>query len=92
MELSPDQISAAITALRELGASEVYLFGSAARHQFTSGSDLDLAVQGVPAGRIFTAVSRASDAAGVEVDLVDLGDDTPLVRYLRKSGDLVRVF
>jgi hypothetical protein len=39
----------------------------------------------------FSAVSQASDLLGRPIDLVDLGDDTPLVRYLLASGDLVRV-
>jgi hypothetical protein len=34
---------------------------------------------------------QASDLIGRPVDLVDLDDDSGLVRYLRGSGELVRV-
>jgi hypothetical protein len=39
----------------------------------------------------FSAVSRASDILGRPVDLVDLDDATPIVRYLRASGELICV-
>jgi hypothetical protein len=47
-----------------------------------------MAVSGLPPKVYFSAVSRASDLFGRPVDL---DDETPLVRYLRQSGDLVRV-
>jgi hypothetical protein len=52
---------------------------------------IDMAVSGLPARLYFSAVSRASDILGRPVDLVDLDDDTALVRYLVESQELIRV-
>jgi len=54
-------------------------------------SDVDLAVSGLPTKVYFKAVSQASDILGRPVDLVDLDDVTPRVRYLRESGQLIHV-
>jgi hypothetical protein len=50
-----------------------------------------MAVTGLPPQIYFSAVSKASDLFGRPVDLVDLDDPTPFVRYLLGSGELVRV-
>jgi len=84
-------ILAAVTLFRSMGASSVFVFGSAARGKLRPDSDIDMAVMGLPPGVYFSAVSRASDLLGRPVDLVDLDEDTPSVRYLLASGDLVHV-
>jgi predicted nucleotidyltransferase len=84
-------IEAAADILRTLGAREVYVFGSAARGSLRSDSDVDLAVSGLPPAVFFRAASRAADALGRPADLVDLDDDSPAVKYLRASGELIRV-
>jgi predicted nucleotidyltransferase len=84
-------VLAAADLLRSLGATEVFIFGSAGRGELHPRSDVDLAVTGLPSQVYFSAVSKASDLLGRPVDLVDLDDPTPLVRYLLGSGELVRV-
>ena len=84
-------LRAAADLLIQMGASDVYLFGSAAKGLLRPGSDVDLAVRGLPSEVYFTAVSKTSDLLGRPVDLVDLDDSTPRVRYLIHSGDLIRV-
>jgi predicted nucleotidyltransferase len=84
-------IQAAAELLRDMGATEVFLFGSASRDGLSRDSDVDMAVTGLPASFYFSAVSKASDVLGRPLDLVDLDDPTPLVHYLRRSGELVRV-
>ena len=86
-----EMVLAAAKLLRSMGASEVFVFGSAVTGELRPGSDIDMAASGLPARIYFSAVSKASDLVGRPVDLVDLDDDTPLVRYLRASGELVRV-
>jgi predicted nucleotidyltransferase len=54
-------------------------------------SDIDMAVTGLPSRVYFSAVSKASDLFGRPVGLVDLDEQTPRVRYLPRSGELVRV-
>ena len=80
-----------VTELMINGASEVFVFGSAVKAQLRPNSDIDMAVSGLPALVYFSAISQASDLIGRPVDLVDLDDDSGLVRYLRGSGELVRV-
>ncbi|MDZ4829394.1 MAG: nucleotidyltransferase domain-containing protein [Phycisphaerae bacterium] len=83
--------AAAAAVLREEGAREVCVFGSAADGRATSRSDLDLAVVGLAPERFFKAMARARDAAGVPIDLVNLDDDSPFVLALRQYGGLRRV-
>ena len=82
---------AAANLLRTLGAKQVFIFGSATKERLQPHSDIDIAVTGLPSQVYFSAVSRASDLFRRPVDLVDLDDPTPLVRYLLDSGELVRV-
>jgi predicted nucleotidyltransferase len=82
---------AAANLLRNMGATQVFVFGSATKGGLRPHSDVDMAVSGLPSGVYFSAVSRVSDLLGRQVDLVDLDDQTPLVRYLLGSGELVRV-
>ncbi len=86
-----EALSKAAKVFVGFGASEVFLFGSAVKGQLRPNSDIDMAVSGLPARVYFSAISQASDLIGRPVDLVDLDDDTGLVRYLRSSGELVRV-
>jgi len=84
-------IERAAEALKAEGAREVYVFGSAATGRLRPGSDVDMAVSGLPPAAFFRAMSKASDALGRTLDLVDLDEDSPFVRYLRSRGALVRV-
>lgn len=84
-------LARAAAALKELGAREVYVFGSAASGRLGPDSDIDLAVSGLPPRLFFTAMARASDILGREVDLICLEDDSPFTRYLREEGELRRV-
>jgi predicted nucleotidyltransferase len=89
--IEKDMLLAAAHLLCGMGATQVFVFGSAATGKLRPGSDLDLAVSGLPSQLYFSAISKASELVGRPVDLVDLDDDTPLVRYLRRSGELIRV-
>jgi predicted nucleotidyltransferase len=77
--------------LRDAGAEEVYVFGSAATGQMHERSDIDLAVQGLPPRRFIRAMLKAEDIFDRPVDLVELSDDTPFTRYLVRGGKLRRV-
>ena len=86
-----EAILAAANLLRGMGASRIFVFGSFARGELSPSSDVDMAVSGLPAEVYFSAISKASDILGRPVDLLDLDDKTPLVRYLLGSGELARV-
>jgi len=84
-------LSAAASLLLRLGATEVFVFGSATKGSLRPGSDIDMAVRGLPPSVYFSAVSKAAELLDRPVDLVDLDDPTPIVRYLLGSGELIRV-
>ncbi|MBE3096449.1 MAG: nucleotidyltransferase domain-containing protein [Planctomycetes bacterium] len=86
-----EQIAKAAEALKKAGACEVYLFGSIAQGRIRQGSDIDMAVSGLPPARFFQAMGEAADLLDVPLDLVDLDEDNPFTEYLREHGELVRV-
>jgi predicted nucleotidyltransferase len=87
-----DVLARVAQALRGHGAREVYVFGLFARGQSRTGSDIDVAVSGVPASRFFAAAGAALGVAGGRmVDVIDLDGATPFAEYLRESGELRRV-
>ena len=89
-ELGP-LIEKAAAALKASGAREVYVFGSASKGELRPGSDVDIAVSGLPAEVFFRAMGKASRALGRPVDLIDLDEDNPFTRYLKSKGELLRV-
>jgi predicted nucleotidyltransferase len=88
------RISRAAEILKRYGATEVYVFGSAASGKMHPHSDVDLAMIGIPPEKFFRAMGEAYETLGMPLDLVDLSEDTSLAIYLRKlkdRGDLKRV-
>jgi len=58
----------------------VILFGSLARGRFAPGSDIDLAVEGLPPGDFFTALAEANRLTRFWVDLKPLEELQPHFR------------
>lgn len=86
-----EAITEAARILRAQGAREVYLFGSVAAGRARDGSDVDLAVAGLPPERFFRALGLAAYALDRPLSLVDLDEDTPFTRYLKAGQELQRV-
>lgn len=84
-------IETAARILREEGATEVYVFGSAAHGKMRPDSDIDLAVRGLPPEKYFPAMGRVVDAIHNLFDLIDLDEDNPFTEYIQRKGGLVRV-
>ena len=84
-------IQRAAAELKSAGATEIYVFGSAAKGSVPAGSDLDLAVAGLPPSVFYRMGARVSDLIGRSVDLIDLDSNTPFTRHLRTEHELVRV-
>ncbi|MGO8732445.1 MAG: nucleotidyltransferase family protein [Terriglobia bacterium] len=84
-------VDKAAIALKEVGAKEVYVFGSASKGKMRPDSDVDLAVSGLPPEVFFRAMGIASRALGRQVDLVDLDEDNPFTEYLKHHQGLLRV-
>ncbi|HEX9944876.1 MAG TPA: nucleotidyltransferase domain-containing protein [Thermoanaerobaculia bacterium] len=77
--------------LRAAGAREVYVFGSMASGRTHEGSDVDLAVVGLPPESFFATMARLEDLFERSIDLVDLDDATPFTTHLKTKGLLRRV-
>jgi predicted nucleotidyltransferase len=75
----------------EFGVERVYLFGSFAWGKVVRpDSDIDLAVEGLPPGKLIKADVRVSDATKYSVDLMRLSSlPTRLRNRVLKSGILL---
>jgi predicted nucleotidyltransferase len=74
------------------GAERVVLAGSLARGEFRRGSDIDLAVEGMPPGALFRAGAALDERAGdIAVDLVPIESASPeYLRRLEREGVVLR--
>jgi predicted nucleotidyltransferase len=84
-------IEKAAEVLKEAGAKEVYVFGSAAEGRATPHSDIDLAVKGLPPEAFFQAIGRVAMEISRGFDLVDMDERNPFTEYLERRGKLTRV-
>lgn len=72
----------------------VYIFGSVATGKTDKDSDLDLAVEGCPAGSYIKMYGKIINITEHNVDLINLDkEQDKFVKYLksRKEGELIRV-
>ncbi len=74
------RLPAVLEELTTFGVTRVILFGSVARGEADEDSDLDLAVEGLPAARLFEAMARGLRAAGRPVDLLRLEEAPATLR------------
>lgn len=63
--------------VRQFGAKRIILFGSLARGQFSAGSDMDLAVEGIAREAFFAALAHVNRLTPLWVDLKPLEDLEP---------------
>lgn len=85
------KIALAAAALKRYGAREVYVFGSLAEGKYTSHSDIDMAVSGLPSRVFFAAMGEAHTILMRPLDLIDLDDGSLFSEYLKKEGLLRHV-
>jgi predicted nucleotidyltransferase len=83
-------------ALKALGATALYLFGSTVRNKANAGSDIDLFLDYDPRGRfsvldLVAAKRLLEKGLGVEVDLTTRNGLHPLIRK-RVEAEATRVF
>jgi len=82
------RIIAALTSCYPI--RRVILFGSLARGSFAPGSDIDLAVEGLPPGDFFTALAEANRLTRFWVDLKPLEELQPHFRErVLATGEIV---
>lgn len=76
--------------VEEFGCSEVLVFGSLVEGGSHAGSDVDLAVRGMPRARYFHALARLAHILGRDVDLVELETARPaLARRITESAEVL---
>jgi predicted nucleotidyltransferase len=83
-------------ALKERGATSLYLFGSTVRNQANSKSDLDLFLDYDPRGKfnafdLVAAKRLLQEGLGVDVDLTTRNGLHPLIRK-KIEAEATRVF
>jgi predicted nucleotidyltransferase len=83
-------------AIKALGATSLYLFGSTARNKAKAGSDIDLFVDYDPRGHfsaldLVAAKRLLEEGLGVEVDLTTRKGFHPLLRR-QVEAEATRVF
>lgn len=86
--------NAARAAAERIGARtqarRVLLFGSLARGTFRVGSDIDLAVEGLPAGQLVDALAAAEDGCPLPIDVLPLEATRPdIADSIRTQGELL---
>jgi len=84
-------IEVAAQILKEAGATEVYVFGSAAEGKVRPDSDIDLATRGIPPEVFFHTLGKILCVLTRPVDLVDLDDSKDFADFLAREGRLRRV-
>jgi predicted nucleotidyltransferase len=93
-KLRETALTCARLLVERFDARRVYLFGSLARgHRLHSGSDIDLAVEGLGPGRVYwRALSQLWELLppGAELDLVPMEDAHPeLIDLIHREGELL---
>ena len=85
------EINEAVSLLVDkYGARRVFLFGSFARGESGEGSDIDLAVEGLPESEFFNAYGELLYTLSREVDLLDLsGAKNGLRERVKRKGVLL---
>ena len=86
-----NDIETAARILREEGATEVYVFGSAVHGKMRPDSDIDFAIRGLPPEKYFPTRGKVGRAISHLFDLVDLDEENLFTRFLEEEGELLRV-
>ena len=84
-------IEVAADILGNQGASEIYVFGSAAEKDLEFCNDIDLAVRGIPPEKFYFVMGQVQMAIEKRLDLIDLDEVNPFTDYLKSEGKLLRV-
>jgi predicted nucleotidyltransferase len=85
------ELESAVRILKELGAKEVFVFGSQASGKARDDSDLDIAVSGLPPENFFKALAILIFDLNHPVHLIDLDEPSLFTSYLRSKGEMVSV-
>ena len=87
--ISSNLIETVKACAKDFGVDCVWLFGSALEDE-SSGTDIDLAVEGLAPERFFDFYGRLFFELPKPVDLVDLEQEPPIAAVIRARG--VRIY
>ena len=74
----------------DIGAKEIYLFGSIIREDFRKDSDIDIAISGLDERKFFSIWSKLDEFTDFDVELVDLDERDDFFReQIRKRGEKI---
>lgn len=85
------ELPVATEILKKYGAERIFVFGSLCRaDRFHSGSDIDIAVEGIPPEQFIRAAADLMMAADFPIDLKPLEELDDVFRDLiKKNGELI---
>ena len=86
-----NDVEKAISYLKKIGCSEIYIFGSAVTGKANEQSDLDIAVRGIPAEKFFEVYGELMFLLEHKIDLVDLQLQEKFGQILLQSNEMLRV-
>lgn len=86
-----EDVKRAVQYLKEVGCTEIYIFGSVVTGGATSSSDLDIAVKGIPAEKFFDVYGALMFLLDHKVDLIDLQLQERFGEILIRSEEILRV-
>jgi predicted nucleotidyltransferase len=85
MKITDDQLQSVVDVLRSMGARTIVLFGSMVESPDTA-RDVDIAVEGIPLGRILDADVVVHEMLGVPTDLVCREENPAFFDVVRDYG------
>lgn len=84
-------INKAISILKEIGFTELYIFGSLINADYNKNSDIDFAVKGIPDNKYFYAIGRLEMELEHKFDLINLDTNNFFNEILRENGELIKI-
>lgn len=90
-EAAKRDVYRAIDILKDLNATEVYVFGSALSGSRGEQSDIDIAVRGMKPKDFFSAIAKLQGIMEHRCDLVNLDFESEFTQSVQHSGKLYRV-
>ena len=89
--VTQNQLSKAVNLLKNVGCSEIFLFGSQAKGCANLDSDVDFGVKGLPPRLFFRTHSDLEEILKMPVDLVDFDFQRDFYELLNRIGELKKI-